>query len=253
MDHTLSVTSPMTNGPQVLAAQRILNGGNVFAKDFLQGAVDGQFGEETGRACIRAKYWLGYPTAALDPTYGEKLDGYLHGLEQPNASMLKRTAAREFTAKQPPMRIEALAEATKHLGTKESPAGSNIVRFSTWYGIRGPWCAMFVTWAEVSAGSKAFVKGSRYAYVPYIVQDARAGRNGLSVTRTPLPGDVVCYDWDGGAADHTGLFERWASSSHDAFSAIEGNTSVGNDSNGGEVMRRNRMLRQVECFVRVGK
>jgi len=105
----------------------------------------------------------------------------------------------------------------------------------------------------VKAGSKAFVKGQRYAYVPYIVNDARAGTNGLHVTRDPKPGDVVCFDWDGGVADHVGLFQEWASVSKDAFRTVEGNTSQGNDSNGGEVMERNRTVAQVEAFVRVGR
>jgi peptidoglycan hydrolase-like protein with peptidoglycan-binding domain len=249
--HTLSVTSPLTRGPEVLEAQNVLNGGNVFARDFLQGAVDGVFGQETGRACIRAKYWLGYPTAGLDPTYGEKLDGYLHGLERPTAAMLKRTVLRGAEAKQVPMRKLALDEAVKQLGTKESPPGSNIVRYSKWYGIRGPWCAMFVTWCYHAAHSKTFIRGQRYAYVPYIVHDARAGLQGLSVTKTPMPGDVVCYDWNrDGLADHTGLFERGTAQ---AFHAIEGNTALGNDSNGGEVMRRSRSSSDVLCFVRVGR
>lgn len=232
-------------------AQNVLDGGNVFGADFLNGPVDGLFGELTGRACIRAKYWLGYPTADLKPTYGPHLNGFLKGLEKPDRAMLKRSEARQ---KAKPLRAGALAEASKHVGYKEQPAGSNRTRFGKWYGLDGnPWCAMFVTWCYVYAGSKAFLEGHRYAYVPYIVQDAHAGRNGLSVTRTPLPGDVVCYDWDGGAADHVGLFERWASGSQIAFVAVEGNTSVGNDSNGGEVMRRNRHVSQVETFVRAGQ
>ena len=36
------------------------------------------------------------------------------------------------------------------------------------------------------------------------------------------------------------------------FEAIEGNTSAGNDSNGGEVMRRVRNLTQVDGFGRIG-
>ena len=250
IDHTLSVTSPYTAGAMVSHAQKVLNGNNVFNRDFLQGAVDGVFGEETGRACIRAKYWLGYPTAALDPTYGEKVDGYLHGLEQPTRDMMVRRELREKAVADTPLAVKALRQAQAQIGVKEKPAGSNKVLFSDWYGIRGPWCAMFVTWCYDRSGSKAFTRGSRYAYVPYIVNDARAGRNGLSVTRAPLPGDVVCYDWDGGVADHTGLFEK---GSRDMFHAIEGNTSVGNDSNGGEVMRRSRQGSQVECFVRVGR
>lgn len=249
--HTLSVTSPPTTGREVKAAQHVLNGGNVFGRDFLLGPVDGVFGEETGRACIRAKYWLGYKTSELKPSYGHSLEAYLHGLSQPTQEMIARTAERQKQARQVPLRKKALTEALKHIGVKESPPGSNEVIFSKWYGVRGPWCAMFVTWCYVKAGSKALEKGERYAYVPYIVADARAGRNGLSVTRDPQPGDIVCYDWDGGVADHTGLYEKPTGTG--TFSAIEGNTAVGNDSNGGEVMRCARKAVQVECFVRVGR
>ena len=155
-------------------------------------------------------------------------------------------------AAQTPMRARVLARAKGQLGVKESPPGSNKTLYNTWYRASGPWCAMFVTWCYVNEGSKAFVQHQRYAYVPYMVADARAGRNGLSVTSRPLPGDVVAYDWDGGVADHTGLFERW-SVVGDSFDAVEGNTAVGNDSNGGEVMRRRRRVSQVVWFIRVGR
>lgn len=247
IDYTLGVTSPPKTGARVLRAQRVLKGDNVFGRDFLLGSADGVFGEETGRGCIRAKFWFGYPTADLKPTYGPYLDAFLHGLEQPSEEMMKRTALRE---KRKPLRVKALREAQRHIGTKENPPGSNVVRFSKWYGLIGPWCAMFVTWCYVVAESQTFEKGRRYAYVPYIVNDARAGRNGLSVTYDPQPGDLVCYDWDGGVADHVGLFENGTKSS---FFAVEGNTAVGNDSNGGQVMRRERRGSQVECFVRVGR
>src|SRR5262245_65765448 len=97
IDYTLSVTSPLTSGPRVLAAQRALNGGNAFGKDWHQGVLDGVFGEETGRSCKRAKYWLGYPTAALRATYGEDLDDYLAGKKVPDKEMRRR---RELRVKQ---------------------------------------------------------------------------------------------------------------------------------------------------------
>jgi len=249
--YTLTVTSPMTTGLHVTAAQEVLKQANVFSLDFLRGTVDGVFGEETGRGCIRAKYWLGYATIDLRPTYGNKLDGYLKGLEQPDEKMQKRRELRQKAQSETPMAVKALKQALSKLGTKENPAGSNRVVFSDWYGVTGPWCAMFVTWCYVRAGSKAFVRSHRYAYVPYIVQDARKGTNGLTVTKKPLPGDLVCYDWEGnGVADHVGLFEKGTTM---VFHAIEGNTAVGNDSNGGEGMRRSRVGAAVQCFVRVGR
>jgi hypothetical protein len=139
-------------------------------------------------------------------------------------------------------RERALQGATKYLGYKESPAGSNLTSFGSWYGVNGqPWCAIFATYCfEVEAGgSPTFVRGSRYAYVPYVVADARSGRYGLRATSSPVAGDLVCYDWEGdGTFDHVGIFEKWLSGRE--FSAIEGNTSTSNNSNGGEVMRRTR-------------
>jgi hypothetical protein len=150
------------------------------------------------------------------------------------------------------IRDAALQKAVTQLGVKESPPDTNKVKYCTWYGMTGPWCAMFTTWCyETSGDSPAFVQGSRYSYVPYIVSDARAGKNGLTTTDDPEPGDLVCYDWQfDGTYDHVGLFENWSSPS--TFNAIEGNTSINNDSNGGEVMRRSRTRSaQGTVFVRV--
>jgi hypothetical protein len=151
------------------------------------------------------------------------------------------------------LRAQALQRAKGQLGVKESPSGSNQCKYCDWYGMIGPWCAMFCTWCYENEGdSPAFVRGSRYAYVPYIVSDAQNTRYGLSVTSSPIPGDLVCYDWDGNEYDHVGLFESGNSNN---WNAIEGNTSTSNNSNGGEVMRRSRSRSQATkvCFVRVAE
>ena len=153
------------------------------------------------------------------------------------------------------LRQSALKLAQTQIGIKESPADSNQVKYTSWYGMVGPWCAMFVTWCYETnqvGQSPSFVKGSQYAYVPYIVSDARAGRNGLKAVGADdvIAGDLVCYDWDwNGEYDHIGIFEKWSGNS---FDAIEGNTSTSNNSNGGQVMRRNRLpSTQATVFVRV--
>jgi len=153
------------------------------------------------------------------------------------------------------LRQAALEIARGQLGIKENPAGSNHTKYGSWYGVDyQPWCAIFVTWCFEQAGdSPSFVKGSRYAYCPYVVGDARAGRYGLSTTDDPVPGDVVVYDWNwNGEYDHIGIFENWVDNS--SFNAIEGNTSYSDNSNGGEVMRRTRSKSgQGTCFVRVAE
>jgi hypothetical protein len=148
-----------------------------------------------------------------------------------------------------------LKKAVSQIGVKESPPNSNRCRYTDWYGMIGPWCAMFVSWCDQLGDqpTKSFVKGSRYAYVPYIVSDARLGLNGLSVTSSPKPGDLICYDWDksGAEHDHVGVFEKGTAAD---WQAIEGNTSTSDNSNGGEVMRRHRSSQDAHTvFVRVAE
>jgi len=152
------------------------------------------------------------------------------------------------------LRKRALQRAQSQIGYAEGANNSN--KYGHWYGMdHQPWCAMFCTWCfENEGNSPAFVKGSRYSYVPYIVGDARANRNGLQTVDADqvIPGDLVCYDWQwDGEYDHVGIFEKWIG---DEFYAIEGNTSTANQSNGGSVMRRDRLpSTQATVFVRVAE
>ena len=262
LKRTLYVTSPLMQGEDVKHAQKMLNStgvGSVFG-NFRPGEVDGVFGTTTANACQRAKYWLGYPEKDISPNYGQTLENYLGGHKPLPAAYKTRRAARLKKSQQKPLRTKAFAVAKAQLGIKESPPGTNKVKFTRWYGVTGPWCAMFVSFCYVTAGSKlAFVKGKRFAYTPYMVQDARDRDWTLRVVGKDevKQGDVVMYDWGGGGTgkspyltDHTGLFEKWTNKSKGMFSAIEGNTAIGNDSNGGAVMRRNRTVSQVSAFIR---
>jgi len=140
--------------------------------------------------------------------------------------------------------------AAGEIGTKEYPSGSNLVKYSAWYGIVGPWCAMFVSWCLVQAGSTAAVRGKRWSFVPTLLEDARAGRNGVRVVQSPSAGCLCPFDFNGdGVPEHVGIFECWIDSVN--FSSIEGNTAEGNDSNGGEVMRRTRPRGPVVQWIEV--
>jgi hypothetical protein len=245
---TYRLTSPNMRGDAVENLQRRLGGVNAFKENYRPGSVDGQFGEQTAGAAYRAKFALGYERKDLVRSYGTKLDGFLSGrVKLPDAYAQRR---KTRTASQStPLRVKALNEAIKHIGVKESPFGSNRVQFSIWYGMIGPWCAMFSTYCYVRVGSKAMIKGKRYAYVPYIVSAARLGGQGLAIVHDPQPGDLVCFDWNRDRlADHVGLFEKW--NRDGSFNAIEGNTSTSNNSNGGQVMRRTRERNLVQAFVR---
>ena len=140
---------------------------------------------------------------------------------------------------------QALLEIARgELGTKESPAGSNQVKYASWYGLPGqPWCVMFVMWVFSQAGAAL---PTRTASCTLLMNAAK--KAGSWVTSGYLPGDVVIYDWGAnGVPDHCGIVE---SASGSAVTAIEGNTAVGNDSDGGEVMRRERQTRQILGAVR---
>jgi hypothetical protein len=180
-----------------------------------------------------------------------------HGLDD-YARELLRQAVHFHKGDTSTVRAAALAEARSWLGYVESPAGSNANTFGAWYGMNyEPWCAMFVTYCyELAGPSPSFERGLRYAYCPYILDDAHARRNGLATTLEPKPGDLVLYDWSadggGGLVDHVGLFEGWTGES--TFTAIEGNTSTSNNSNGGQVMRPERSLDDADIyFVRVAE
>lgn len=134
--------------------------------------------------------------------------------------------------------------AVGELGTKESPAGSNRVKYASWYGLQGqPWCMMFVMWVFAQAG---VALPTRTASCTTLMNAAKAA--GDWVTADYQPGDVVIYDWGGDKVpDHCGIVESVSGSS---VTAIEGNTSFSNDSNGGEVMRRVRQASSILGAVR---
>jgi CHAP domain/Putative peptidoglycan binding domain len=240
----LRLTSPLTRGDDVQRLQAQLK-----RKRYLQGEVDGVYGPDTARAVYKAKFWLGY--RAPDQNAADLLLAYLKGDKKTTAAMQARAKSRHRVQGQVAVRTKMFREAKRHVGVKENPAGSNRVLFSNWYALIGPWCAMFVTYCGVHAGAPQFKRGNRWAYVPYVVSDARAGRNGLAITYQPKQGDLVCFDWDrDGVADHIGFFDRWLDGGR--FKTLEGNTAVGNDSNGGEVMARDRDKSQVIAYVHVG-
>jgi len=275
--------TPSVNGPDVEAYKRVVwrlgrwpGPASGFDRAYSNNFSHGKSGNvsETGiagmqrQAKIDATGWIGSSTfnfmrSVLIPE-GFKgpgvagdyaMDSYAQSLLVQAWDMFKGSEPKPEPPPSQTLRSKALSKAITQLGVKENPPNSNHTMYCDWYGDgNGPWCAMFATWSyEMVGDSPSFVKGSRWAYVPYIVSDARNNNYGLSVTKDPIPGDLVCYDWQGdGVFDHVGLFEKWVDSSN--FTAIEGNTSTSNNSDGGEVMRRQRNIQgQTTVFVRVAE
>jgi len=79
----------------------------------------------------------------------------------------------------------------------------------------------------VSAGRHArctaLERDSRWAGNNLMLADAQAGRNGLVITKSPVRGDIIVWNYPGGsAADHTTMFGEWEEG-RTIFSDIGGN------------------------------
>jgi peptidoglycan hydrolase-like protein with peptidoglycan-binding domain len=146
-------------------------------------------------------------------------------------------------------RESILATAAAENGTKEFPAGSNKTEYGQWYGLDGvKWCAIFVSYIYYHAGNPLEQVDSVHGY-----QSCQSGYNYWKrigrLTKDPQPADIVLYDWDGdGICDHTGIFVGWVDAAKTKFEAWEGNTTQGNDSDGGEVMLQTRHKSMVRAF-----
>ncbi|MEA4992359.1 MAG: CHAP domain-containing protein [Oscillibacter sp.] len=139
---------------------------------------------------------------------------------------------------------DLIAVARAQRGMKEYPAGSNKVKYNTWYygreisGASYPWCMVFVQWCCAQVGVEL---PTRTASCTALMNAAK--KAGMWVTSDYQPGDIAIYDWGGDKVpDHCGIITQALSN---GYLAIEGNTAVGNDSNGGEVMERIRPAKSI--------
>lgn len=130
--------------------------------------------------------------------------------------------------------------ATTQIGIKESPINSNKTPYGKWFGLDGvAWCGMFVSWCYSKVGAPLPNIGFSKGYAGCQTAVAYFRKNNR-VTTNPAPGNIVFFDWNGdGRFDHTGIFVKWIEIGK-TFQSIEGNTSLTNQSNGGEVMLRTR-------------
>jgi hypothetical protein len=133
------------------------------------------------------------------------------------------------------------------IGTTEWPPNSNKQKYGDWYGQPGvPWCGQFVSWSAWMAGVP--IPGGRFQWCDSVIERFRAAGQWHG---SPLPGDLVFYNWDGGYSDHVGIVEKVLTGGR--IQTIEGNTSPGqsgSQSNGGGVYRRTRTMAGVVGFGR---
>lgn len=165
-----------------------------------------------------------------------------------------------------PFAERLVARAKQFVGVKEHPPGTNRGPYLSklkggiddWCrranGLTGyPWCAAFACAMSEDCGYR--IPDPRRASVGYL--EAWAASVGKLVRR-PLRGDLICYRFDADNwADHIGIVDRvlalrWRG---DRFvglvRTIEGNTSAGDDANGGQVQIRYRWCSGRERFIRL--
>lgn len=144
--------------------------------------------------------------------------------------------------------IMAIAAKEAELGIKEDPPNSNKTKYGKWFGLDGvAWCGIFCSWCYYTAGRP--ITGGGYLKGFAGVETALATWKD-KITTNPQPADLVIFDWDGNKKpDHVALFLAWIDRSAGTFYTIEGNTSPTNQSNGGQVMKRQRNMAKVEAFI----
>lgn len=150
--------------------------------------------------------------------------------------------------------LSPLDVASGELGTTESPAGSNCVKYNTWFYGREvrdtadrkyPWCMAFVQWCFNQAGK-------RLPHLTASCGDLLSWYRRYCperVVTVPQTGDIIIYNFG-----HTGIVEGVGVGKDAGYIlAIEGNTSAGeagSQSNGGGVFRRKRSKALVTAYIR---
>lgn len=150
--------------------------------------------------------------------------------------------------------LSPLDVARGELGTTESPAGSNCVKYNTWFYGREvrdtadrkyPWCMAFVQWCFDQAGKplphRTASCGDLLSWYKRYCPER--------VVVAPQTGDIIIYNFG-----HTGIVEGVGVGKDAGYIlAIEGNTSAGeagSQSNGGGVFRRKRSKALVTAYIR---
>lgn len=125
------------------------------------------------------------------------------------------------------------------IGVAESPRNSNKTKYGAWYGVNGvPWCMIFVQWCfDQSGNALPYKTASCSGLLNWVKKNRKAW-----ISTDPQPGDIIIYTFG-----HTGILEQADAAS---VTAIEGNTAIGNDTNGGSVMRRVRSRAAVQAYIR---
>lgn len=146
--------------------------------------------------------------------------------------------------------LQVIKYAKSQVGTKEKPAGSNKTKYGRAYGLNGqPWCAIFVWYCYYMCKStELYYGGKKTAYVPALADYYIKEKRMVKKSKGRL-GDIVFFDFDrNGNSDHVGFI--YNNLGNGWYITIEGNTGVGNNTNGGMVMYRKRHKSNIRWIAR---
>lgn len=153
-----------------------------------------------------------------------------------------------------PAAQNVLKIAIAEIGTKESPANSNNVKYNTEYygrsvsGSSYPWCVVFQWWVFKQAGlSNLFYNGGKTASCSTLNSYHKSKGQSVPAGKWQ-PGDLIFFKFSGGTStQHIGLCESYDGT---YITTIDGNTGTDNEANGGSVMRRKRAKKYVVAAIR---
>lgn len=152
-------------------------------------------------------------------------------------------------------KIEKLVSlAESQIGVKESPSGSNKVKYNTWYygkavsGPQYPWCCAFIAWLFNQTGMSDLFYGGKKTASCTVLRDYYRAKGQIVKSGKYQAGDLAFFNFSGGTACvHIGLIIRDLGNE---VITIEGNTGAGNDANGGQVQRRTRAKSKIVSVAR---
>lgn len=133
---------------------------------------------------------------------------------------------------------EIIKTACSYIGTKEEPEFSNNVIFNTdfygheVYGDDYAWCVTFIYYVFKQCNANMLIPKTGFCVV---LENYFKNKN--AYYSKPQIGDICFMDFGKGRASHVGIVKEVL---EDGVINIEGNTTVTNDDNGGNVLPRKR-------------
>ena len=131
-------------------------------------------------------------------------------------------------------------------GITETPPGNNHNKFTEWYGITGPWCAMFISWVFAHSRPEPIIPRlmPKFAFTPLFADWYREHKRSFVDEDKAVSGDTVFYNFPDSLdrIQHVGLVLDNQRADKQLLT-IEGNTSSGtsgSQDDGGGVFVRQR-------------